>query len=282
LHLSQPSLHISIPVLNDGSPSTGSLSATASSTNTSPSKEKQLLRQQQRSTCSPDRRDGGNHNELVSPSGTKLSDVVVSADDTSLERYPISYLNPVFSKPLPRPWLPLAIASYWELLPKYSSDGEVDDEEDEDDAIDNDAFNSQIDHKEPEWCEEAATRSAASDPFSNAHAVPGLPNPWINGLECKVTDSPQAAVTTDYIKTVKIDGGSESSSVSKPIPRVVERVRKNTTRSARSGSLSKGVIVVATRDELHDQENVVGADLTITPDGRLEVWNEAPEKMGDV
>ncbi|KAJ3387745.1 hypothetical protein HDU84_000557, partial [Entophlyctis sp. JEL0112] len=36
--------------------------------------------------------------------------VVLTAEESLLERYPVSYLNPIFSKPLSRPWLPVAVA----------------------------------------------------------------------------------------------------------------------------------------------------------------------------
>ncbi|KAJ3102968.1 CSC1-like protein erd4 [Phlyctochytrium bullatum] len=50
--------------------------------------------------------------------------VVISAEEYQQERYPLSYDNPILAKPLPRPWLPVSIAGWWTLLPKYDSDGE--------------------------------------------------------------------------------------------------------------------------------------------------------------
>ncbi|KAJ3078511.1 hypothetical protein HDU99_000545, partial [Rhizoclosmatium hyalinum] len=51
--------------------------------------------------------------------------VVLTPEESLLERYPVSYLNPVFSKPLARPWLPLAVAGWWQLLPRYVSEPEL-------------------------------------------------------------------------------------------------------------------------------------------------------------
>ncbi|KAJ3021524.1 UNVERIFIED_CONTAM: hypothetical protein HDU68_009591 [Siphonaria sp. JEL0065] len=51
--------------------------------------------------------------------------VVLTPEESLLERYPVSYLNPVFSKPLPRPWLPLTVAGWWQLLPRYVSEPEL-------------------------------------------------------------------------------------------------------------------------------------------------------------
>ncbi|KND05124.1 uncharacterized protein SPPG_00794 [Spizellomyces punctatus DAOM BR117] len=48
-------------------------------------------------------------------------DIVTSAEQHALERYPTSYLNPMLSKPLPRPWVPVSIAEWWGRLPQFSS-----------------------------------------------------------------------------------------------------------------------------------------------------------------
>ncbi|KAI8851222.1 hypothetical protein BC829DRAFT_441663 [Chytridium lagenaria] len=37
-------------------------------------------------------------------------------------------VNPIFSKPLSRPWLPVSIAGWWSLLPRYDSEGDLGDE----------------------------------------------------------------------------------------------------------------------------------------------------------
>ncbi|TPX60735.1 hypothetical protein PhCBS80983_g01641 [Powellomyces hirtus] len=42
-------------------------------------------------------------------------DIVTSAEQHAADRYPTSYLNPIFSKPMPRPWLPVSMAAWWGL-----------------------------------------------------------------------------------------------------------------------------------------------------------------------
>ncbi|KAI8825638.1 uncharacterized protein EV422DRAFT_134538 [Fimicolochytrium jonesii] len=45
-------------------------------------------------------------------------EIVTSAEQHAADRYPTSYRNPVFSKPLPRPWLPVSMAAWWGLPPQ--------------------------------------------------------------------------------------------------------------------------------------------------------------------
>ncbi|KAJ3206272.1 hypothetical protein HDU67_008288 [Dinochytrium kinnereticum] len=74
-------------------------------------------------------RGKGSENGEVDP------DVVISADEYQLERYPTSYDNPIFSKPLSRPWLPISVAGWWSLLPRYDSEGDEDEDENEDSKV---------------------------------------------------------------------------------------------------------------------------------------------------
>ncbi|KAJ3188365.1 hypothetical protein HDU85_005516 [Gaertneriomyces sp. JEL0708] len=46
------------------------------------------------------------------------AEVVTSAEQHALERYSTNYTNPLFSKPMSRPWLPVSMASWWGRLPK--------------------------------------------------------------------------------------------------------------------------------------------------------------------
>ncbi|KAJ3290220.1 hypothetical protein HK104_006910 [Borealophlyctis nickersoniae] len=48
--------------------------------------------------------------------------IVVSPEQHLLDRHPTSYLNPIFSRPLPRPWLPVSVASWWDRIPMFSSE----------------------------------------------------------------------------------------------------------------------------------------------------------------
>ncbi|KAJ3150986.1 hypothetical protein HDU86_006242 [Geranomyces michiganensis] len=42
-------------------------------------------------------------------------DIVTSADQFLAEKYPKEYMNPIFSKPLARPWLPVSLAAWWAM-----------------------------------------------------------------------------------------------------------------------------------------------------------------------
>ncbi|KAJ3169560.1 hypothetical protein HDU88_000751 [Geranomyces variabilis] len=44
-------------------------------------------------------------------------DIVTSADQFLAEKYPKEYMNPIFSKPLARPWLPVSLAAWW-VMPR--------------------------------------------------------------------------------------------------------------------------------------------------------------------
>ncbi|KAJ3193907.1 hypothetical protein HK101_003887 [Irineochytrium annulatum] len=65
------------------------------------------------------------------------ADVVLTAEEHQMERYSVSYLNPALSRPLSRPWLPISVAGWWALLPRYSSDGHIagPDDDADDDAL---------------------------------------------------------------------------------------------------------------------------------------------------
>ncbi|KAJ3409588.1 hypothetical protein HDV05_004332 [Chytridiales sp. JEL 0842] len=215
--------------------------------------------------------------ELTTPHGTKLSDVVVDAEETNQERYPISYLNPVFSRPLPRPWLPLTVAAYWELLPKYSSDGEEEeedicDEHDERHDTDGSAMNVVTESLPVTSSQDVYENNVPENPFNTP------PHDHIH-FDLKMVDSPETFGASSVTRATS----SEFAQPTTPrlTNRALEKVRRNTNRGIRSGSLSKGVIVVATKEELQTQD-AVEADLTITADGRLEVCSEAPETIGDV
>ncbi|KAJ3020830.1 hypothetical protein HKX48_000130 [Thoreauomyces humboldtii] len=60
-----------------------------------------------------------NENLEVPPSATipdyPAMDVVTNAEQQAQDRYPTSYANPIFSKPMPRPWLPVSMAAVWSL-----------------------------------------------------------------------------------------------------------------------------------------------------------------------
>ncbi|KAJ3094268.1 hypothetical protein HK100_006210, partial [Physocladia obscura] len=170
---------------------------------------------------------GSNWEELDSP----LSDeeiaaephVVLSAEESLQERYPVSYLNPTFSKPLERPWLPLAVAGWWQLLPRYISEPDLEAE----------LENAKIE-----------TKSAPNILHHNSETVnifrsqiPGDGDEGSKNIESRHT---QAGVITSNSEGLSLSLDSIAHSYK------LDKFRH--LKGMRRGSMSKGLVVVGIKD----------------------------------
>ncbi|ORY37990.1 DUF221-domain-containing protein [Rhizoclosmatium globosum] len=138
--------------------------------------------------------------------------VVLTPEESLLERYPVSYLNPVFSKPLARPWLPLAVAGWWQLLPRYVSEPELEIPEEVVVTV-------------------LQTSSAPELPTTSANDVGGFGGESQDALTAVV--SPMGvgvSCSLDSLTNPKLD-----------------RLKKKATRR---GSMAKGMVVVGMKDEV--------------------------------
>ncbi|KAJ3329711.1 hypothetical protein HDU76_007329, partial [Blyttiomyces sp. JEL0837] len=185
---------------------------------------------------------GSSNGDIANDADDIEPDVVLSAEEHQSERYPVSYLNPLYSKPLSRPWLPLAIAGCWALLPRYDSDGMI--------HVDEEATN----------------------------IVPSASEPQKNTITVGI-DSEKSATVDDISRrdfksaSVELHGASVSEMGPKSKSDLASNPRlaaiKSNTRNRR-GSLSKGVFVVATAEEAAGSQDEI--DFAISSDGKLATW----------
>ncbi|KAJ3239020.1 hypothetical protein HDU78_003085 [Chytriomyces hyalinus] len=186
--------------------------------------------------------------------------VVLSPEESLLERYPVSYLNPVFSKPLPRPWLPLSVAGYWQLLPRYVSEPDLE-------------ITPVLASIEP-------GPSVLQNPFENAEIR--IQNDPLISLDRQM-QSPTTDATNPMMQEIaKMDvGGSGSfdnlgsretfttTSGSNPQLAPNDRVRRLTKTGVRRGSMSKGLMVVGAKGEISSTHEEVHLELD---GGKVRKW----------
>ncbi|KAJ3232428.1 hypothetical protein HDU81_002980 [Chytriomyces hyalinus] len=191
--------------------------------------------------------------------------VVLSPEESLLERYPVSYLNPVFSKPLPRPWLPLSVAGYWQLLPRYLS---------EPDLEMTSALASII--------EQPPGPSVLQNPFENAEIRTQQGDQLASPdrqMQSPITDA-TTPITQESTKsdvggsgsfdnlgsrdTFTTTGGGSSSQLAQN-----ERVRRLTKTAVRRGSMSKGLMVVGAKGEIANTHEEVHLELD---GGKVRKW----------
>ncbi|KAI9326012.1 hypothetical protein BDR26DRAFT_1013593 [Obelidium mucronatum] len=144
--------------------------------------------------------------------------VVLTPEESLLERYPVSYLNPVFSKPLPRPWLPLAVAGWWQLLPRYVSEPELE-----------------------------VMEETVADVVHMTVSAPDLTN---NGGAAATSGGD--AMGSDPFLVAGVDGGRlppnrMSCSLDSLSPDRVDRLKR---KANRRGSMAKGMVVVGMKEDV--------------------------------
>ncbi|KAI8608083.1 hypothetical protein BC830DRAFT_39856 [Chytriomyces sp. MP71] len=216
--------------------------------------------------------------------------VVLTPEESLSERYPVSYLNPVLSKPLPRPWLPVSVAGedellrslfdnsyfrltgYWQLLPRYISDPDLD----VPDIVLNEAKVAAVSNvvvESPNVVTENLSPSApelsipAASPLS---ITPAQPGDFLVSRTSSATN-PFASTSLEQLGSGENVAGSGSS---QHLHGVAERVRRMTKKEQRRGSMSKGLMVVGMKGEISNSHEEVHLELA---GGKVRKWKGSKE-----